>query len=171
MRKRGGLRGWPVLVLAICTSLAHAACVPFEKAPEHIGEIVCVQGRVLKVTASPSGTHYLNFCDSYPTCPFTVVIFRGHLDDIGDVRSLVDHDIQIDGLVKLYNGRPEIVLSETAQLHGEAAARIPRLPKNYDVARHGSYSAGTFRAKKPKRAKSRTLTDQSDAMNDDSVPE
>jgi hypothetical protein len=146
---------WAVAWFLASAVLGHADCIPFDKAPQHVGEIVCVRGRVLKVSASQSGTHYLNFCESYLACPFTVVIFASHLSDIGDVRSLAEREIEIDGLIKLYNGRPEIILAESEQLHGEAASHIPPLPKKYDVSEHGNFSPGTFRAKKPKRSKTR----------------
>src|SRR5581483_2491521 len=121
------------------TIAAHADCYPIDQAPRHVGEIICVRGKVLTVSASPSRTHYLNFCENYLACPFTVVVFPSHLEKIGDVRSLENHEIEIDGLIKLYNGHPEIVLTELSQLHGDAATRIPPLPKNYDVSEHGKF--------------------------------
>lgn len=162
------------VAVALFTSaiFGRADCYSFDKAPQHVGEIVCIRGRVVKVSATHSGTHYLNFCEEYIACPFTVVIFPSHLEQIGDVRSLADREIEIDGLVKLYNGRPEIVLSEISQLHGEAASHIPPLPKNYDVAEHGKFSAGTIYAKKPKSSKkAKTQTDNSDPYSDSAEPE
>ena len=159
------------LALAMCAS-AWGDCYPFEKAAEHVGEIVCIRGTVVKVSSSSSGTHYLNFCDNYLTCPFTVVVFPSRLDRIGDVRSLESRAIEIDGLVKLYNGRPEIVLSEVDQLHGDAAVRIPPLPKNYDVANHGRFSAGQFSRGRAKRSKTKRVPqDEHDPMEDFSEPQ
>jgi hypothetical protein len=158
---------WAGVLALAGTVLCRADCIPFDKAPQHVGEIVCVRGRVLKVSASQSGTHYLNFCESYLACPFTVVVFASHLSDIGDVRSLAEREIEIDGLIKLYNGRPEIILAESEQLHGEAASHIPPLPKKYDVSEHGSFSAGTFRAKKPKRSKTKQVQqDETDPFSE-----
>jgi hypothetical protein len=137
------------------SALLCAECLPFDTAPQHIGEIVCVRGRVVKVSASAGGTHYLNFCENYLACPFTVVVLPKHLEEIGDVRSLQGREIEIDGLVKLYNGRPEILLTEPDQLHGDVVSHIPPLPKNYDVAEHGRFSAGSTYARRPKRAKRR----------------
>ncbi len=148
---------WAVALLMASAAAGRADCLPFDQAAKHVGEMVCMRGRVVKVSASPSGTHYLNFCESYVGCPFTVVIFPGHLQEIGDVRSLADREIEIDGLVKLYNGHPEIILAESSQLHGDAASHIPPLPKKYDVTEHGNFSAGTFRAKKPKRSKTKAV--------------
>lgn len=87
-------------------------------------------------------------------CPFTVVIFPGHLKDIGDVRQLQDKVIEVHGPLKDYDGRAEIVLEQFRQLGG-AGARIPKLPKNYDVENKGHYSAGTFSLPKPANAKAK----------------
>lgn len=163
MRGMAWIAAWWIAGAMLC----HAECIPFDKAPQHVGEIVCVRGRVMKVSASHSGTHYLNFCESYQTCPFTVVVFPSRLPDIGDVRSLEEREIEIDGLIKLYNGRPEIILEESEQLHGEAASHIPPLPKKYDVSEHGSFSAGRFRAKTPKRSKTRQVEkDETDPFSE-----
>ena len=160
--------GWAIAAcLPALAGFARADCIPFDKAPEHVGEIVCVRGRVVKVSASPSGTHHLNFCDNHLACPFTVVVFAGSLQKIGDVRSLADREIEIDGLIKLYNGHPEIILAEADQLHGDAAARIPPLPKKYDVTEHGSFAAGNFAAKKAKRSKTKTVQpDETDPFSE-----
>lgn len=163
---------WMAALLLSSAAILHADCYPFEQAPKHVGEIVCIRGRVMKVSASASGTHYLNFCENYLACPFTVVVFPAHLEEIGDVRSLQDREIEIDGLINLYHGHPEIILAERSQLHGEGASHIPPLPKNYDVAEHGKFSAGRAFGKKPKRSKTkRSQQDETDPMSDPSIPE
>ena len=49
--------------------------------------------------------------------------------------------IEIHGQVKEYDGRAEIILEEYRQLSG-AGARIPPLPKNYDVEKKGPLQRG-----------------------------
>ena len=51
--------------------------------------------------------------------------------------------MEINGPVKEYDGRAEIVLRENRQVSGELA-KIPPLPKNYDAERQGHYSSGKF---------------------------
>jgi exonuclease VII large subunit len=147
-------------ILLFSASLA-AKCLPMGEAGKHIGDTACVSGKVLKVTESPNGAWFLNFCEDYRECPFTVVAFAKDLRDVGDVRLLAGKEVEIHGKIKEYDGRAEIVLSDRRQLRGESA-QIPPLPKDYDVSRHGSYSAGTFRASKtkasPKKKKHRSLT-------------
>ncbi|HEY6372317.1 MAG TPA: hypothetical protein VIX37_17205, partial [Candidatus Sulfotelmatobacter sp.] len=55
---------------------------------------------------------------------------------MGDVRRLEGRTIEIVGAVKLYDGRPEIILNRINQITG-GAALIPPLPKNYDVENRG----------------------------------
>jgi hypothetical protein len=107
---------------------------------------VCVTGKVVKVVEAKSGAWFLDFCDDYTKCPFTVVVFARNLRDVGDVRRLAEKDIEVFGKVKLYGGRAEIILRDARQLHGESA-KLPPMPKEYDASRHGSYSAGRYRTK------------------------
>ncbi|MGH9502955.1 MAG: hypothetical protein ACRD20_08895 [Terriglobales bacterium] len=121
----------------------HAKCVPFSEALNHVGESRCVTGKIFRVEQGSNGIHYLDFCQDYHACTFTVVIFRGDLKHVGDIRQLQDRLVEIHGDVKEYDGRAEIILKDASQLGGDAA-RIPRLPKDFDVAQKGHFSAGTF---------------------------
>lgn len=102
-------------------------------------------------------------------CPFTVVVFSHDLKDVGDVRGLAGRTIEIRGTVKVYDGRPEIILSRISQIEG-GAAMIPPLPKNYDVENRGNFSAGRlYPSKKPAKTKSkpnRTATYGNDVESD-----
>jgi hypothetical protein len=134
----------------LLTGLAWSDCLPFTEAKKHVGEIKCVTGMVVRVKQGARGVHFLDFCDDFRLCPFTVVVFPGDLKSVGDVRQLQGRMVEIRGQVKEYDGRAEIVLEESRQLGG-AGARIPPLPKNYDVEKKGHYSAGTFSHPKAKR--------------------
>jgi hypothetical protein len=144
------------LLCVLCVNaVASAACVPYTEAGKHIGATKCVSGTVVKVTQSPKGNFFLNFCADYKTCPFNAVVFPADLRDVGDVRWLEGRDVELHGKIQIYDGRAEIILRDARQLRGEAA-RIPPLPKNFDASRRGSYSAGQFKrpkSKKPARPK------------------
>jgi DNA/RNA endonuclease YhcR with UshA esterase domain len=99
---------------------------------------------VVKVKETQSGTWFLNFCENYRKCPFTVVVFRGNLRDVGDVRQLEGKRIEVHGRIQTYRGRTEIILRDHRQLRGEAA-QIPPVPKDFDVQRKGRFSAGSIR--------------------------
>lgn len=140
-----------LVIVAFCTALSFADCIPFTQARDHIGETQCVTGTVLRVKSGGRGVTYFDFCEDFRVCPFTVVIFPGHLRDIGDVRQLRNRQIEIHGDLKAYDGRAEIVLEQLRQLGGLGAG-IPKLPKNYDVENKGHYSAGKFSLPKASKA-------------------
>jgi hypothetical protein len=134
----------PVLVaILLLSTLAWPDCLPVEEARKHVGEIKCITGKVVRVKQGTRGVHFLDFCDDFRLCPFTVVVFPSDLKNVGDVRQLQGRMIEIHGQVKEYDGRAEIILEEYRQLSG-STARIPPLPKNYDVEKKGRSSAGTF---------------------------
>ena len=143
-----------LVATVMLTTAAWSDCLPFGEAGKHVGEIKCITGTVVRVKQGSRGVHFLDFCDDYRLCPFTVVIFPSDLKSVGDVRQLQGRMIEIHGKVKEYDGRAEIVLEEYRQLSG-SGARIPPLPKNYDVEKKGRYSAGTFSHPKSKRKTSK----------------
>jgi hypothetical protein len=132
-----------VLLCLLLSASCSADCIPFPEASKHIGETKCVSGKVMHVEQGDKGVHYLDFCEDYHVCPFTAVIFPSDLKHIGDVRHLQGKTVELHGDVKEYDGRAEIIISESWQLGG-SASRLPPLPKNYDVENRGHYSAGTF---------------------------
>jgi hypothetical protein len=132
------------MVLTLLAAAACADCIPVDQARAHIGEDQCVTGTVFRIKHGERGITWFDFCEDFRVCPFTVVIFPGHLRDVGDVRQLEKREIQVHGTLKEYDGRAEIVLSELRQLGGDGA-RIPKLPKNYDVENRGHYSAGSIK--------------------------
>jgi hypothetical protein len=136
--------------LAILLSTAAASdCLPIADAKQHVGETKCIIGKVLRVKVGAKGVRFVDFCEDQMACPFTVVVFPSDLKDVGDVRRLTGHLIEIRGPVKLYDGRAEIILNRVSQVTG-GSTLIPPMPKNYDVEKQGHYSAGRMRpTKKP----------------------
>ena len=122
---------------------ARADCIPFTDARQHVGSTQCVSATVLAVKEGAKGVTFLDFCQDFRTCPFTVVVFARDLKQVGDVRQLKGRAIEIKGTIRTYDGRAEIILRRPQQL-GKGAAFLPPLPKDYDVERRGHYSAGKF---------------------------
>jgi hypothetical protein len=113
-----------VLAFVLSPLSAHAAaCLAIHEAG-HIGEVKCVTGKVVRVKVGNKGVHFLDFCKDQMACPFTVVVFGHDLKDVGDVRRLAGRTIEIRGALKIYDGRPEIILSRISQIEG-GAAMIP----------------------------------------------
>jgi DNA/RNA endonuclease YhcR with UshA esterase domain len=53
------------------------------------------------------------------------VVFPHDLKDVGDVRRLTGHVIEIRGPVKLYHGRAEIILNRVSQVTGGSTLMPP----------------------------------------------
>jgi hypothetical protein len=153
-RMSGSARLLAISSLLFAPSFLPAAdCLALSEAAHHVGETKCVTGKVLRVKVGAKGVHFLDFCEDQMACPFTVVVFRHDLKDVGDVRRLAGHLIEVRGSVKLYDGRAEIILNRISQITG-GSTLIPALSKNYDVENRGHYSAGHLRpTKKPAKTK------------------
>ena len=149
------MRLTPLISVALLASLAHSECLSIEQTRDKTGSRACVSAKVLKVVAG-RGAHFLDFCEDYTKCPFTVVVFDRDLRDVGDVRQLEGKTIEIHGNIVQYEGRSEIVLRDAAQLKG-ASPKLPPVPKGYDAERRGNFSASAkstgAAAKKSKKAR------------------
>ncbi len=87
----------------------------FTEAKDHIGEKAIVRGKVVKTYTAKSGVSFLDFCSSYKTCPFTAVIFASDLEKFGDLKQYM-RDVRIEGTIKTYNGKAEIILNDREQI-------------------------------------------------------
>ncbi len=133
---------YSLLVAALLlTNSAWSDCLHFMEARNHVGEVKCVTGMVVRVKQGARGVHFLDFCDDFRLCPFTVVIFPHDLKSVGDVRQLQGRLVEIHGQVKEYDGRAEIVLEEYRQLGG-AGARIPRSRKTMTSRKKAATARG-----------------------------
>jgi hypothetical protein len=140
-----------ILIALLFHSLSFATCIPFDQARNHLDETQCITGKVIRVQEGDGGVHYLDFCEDYRLCSFTVVIFPHDLKKIGDVRQLAGTVVEIRGEVKEYDDRAEIVLENSKQL-SNGLLRLSPLPKSFDVEQRGHFSAGSSR--RPRRSRS-----------------
>jgi hypothetical protein len=159
-----------LLIALLVPSLSLAACIPFDQARNHLDETQCVTGKVIRIQAGERGVSYLDFCEDYRLCTFSVVIFQHDLQKIGDVRQLTGKVIEIRGEIKDYEDRAEIILESSGQLNN-GVMRLSPLPKSFDVEQRGHFSAGTVRPLRKRRTSRKkgipTLpSDVSDAESD-----
>jgi len=141
-----------VLITVLFPSLSLAACIPFDQARNHLDETQCVTGKVIRVQEGDQGVRYLDFCEDYRLCRFTVVIFQHDLAKIGDVRQLAGKVVEIRGEIKDYDDRAEIVLENSNQLN-RGLLRLSPLPKSFDAEQRGHFSPGTSRRPRSSRAR------------------
>jgi DNA/RNA endonuclease YhcR with UshA esterase domain len=93
-----------------------AAQITPEQAKNHLGERVTVSGVVAQVTVSRKGNTFLNFGAAYPNDVFSVTVFASDSGRFPDLRGLTGKRVAVTGLIKLYRGKPEIVLSSPSDL-------------------------------------------------------
>ena len=130
-----------ILALLLLSTSSFGVCLPISEAPNKLGSTLCITGKVLSVQRSPSGSAwFLNFCEDYTKCPFSAVVFARDLRDVGDVRMLAGRTVEVHGKVLLYKGVPEIIIRDARQLKGEAA-KLPPVPKDFDVQKKGRFRA------------------------------
>ena len=107
------------LVLAALPFLAPAGPPPVitpAEAVQHVGDEVVVQGTVSQIVLSVNLTTHINLGGRYPNHVFTATIFKAKQTLFTGVKDYEGKVVQVQGLVHLYRGKPEIVLTEPTQI-------------------------------------------------------
>jgi len=87
----------------------------YTTAVDHIGERARISGTVQKIFTSKNGTTFFDYCKNSSNCPFSAVIFAGDKDKFPDLTKY-ERAVKITGLLKSYQGRAEIVISDPNQI-------------------------------------------------------
>ncbi len=85
------------------------------EAVSHVGQTVTVEATA-SVHVTRSGTTFLNFGAAYPKQTFTAVIFSSAVSQFPNPQQWEGKRVRVSGKVRLYRGRPEIILESTSQL-------------------------------------------------------
>jgi hypothetical protein len=125
----------------------HPVCTPFAEAKKQIGKKQCISGREIRVDRSPTGMTFLDFCEDYRVCSFTVVIFPDDLHHMGNLNQLVGKTVEVSGRVKDYDGRAEIMLQDEKQLGGEVK-KLPPVLRSLTSNREASFPLVHFTPRK-----------------------
>jgi hypothetical protein len=97
--------------------------IPSSQAKDHVGATATVCGHVADARhlESGSGPTFLNFDKPYPDHTFTAFIAGDNRAKFGTPEKLyADKDVCVTGAILLYNGKPEIVLTDPEQLKPQA---------------------------------------------------
>jgi hypothetical protein len=108
-----------VLLFGIATLEAAFADQPViadTDAAAHVGQTVTVEGLVAVVYKSPKGGYFLDFENAYPNEVFSGVVFAPSAARFGDLTTYRGKRVQITGQIRLYKGKPEIILETPDQL-------------------------------------------------------
>jgi DNA/RNA endonuclease YhcR with UshA esterase domain len=113
-----------ILFLSIClTQISFSQTVPLDSVINYEGKTITVCSKVQStyVTKGDKKTTYINFGNPYPNTTFTVVIFEGDLLNFKNTPSeyLKDKNVCITGKVKIYKGKPEMIVNKEEQIKVE----------------------------------------------------
>ena len=75
-----------------------------------------MHGKISQIVLSVNLTTHINFGGLYPNHVFTATILKAKQTLFGGVRDYEGKDVEVQGLVHLYKGKPEIMLTERAQI-------------------------------------------------------
>ena len=113
-----------VLLISICLSqISFAQTVPLDSVANYEGKTITVCSKVQStyVTKGEKKTTYINFGKPYPNTTFTVVIFETDAAKFKNTPSefLKDKNVCITGKVKIYKGKPDIIVNSEEQIKVE----------------------------------------------------
>jgi DNA/RNA endonuclease YhcR with UshA esterase domain len=105
------------LGLVLTAAPAFAETIRPDEALGRIGQIVTVEGIVSEVHTAASGrATFIDMGGRYPNNVFAAVIFVDDASKFPNVESLNGKTVDITGSVRLYKGKPEIILNDAAQI-------------------------------------------------------
>lgn len=106
------------LILAAAPAVAET--IPAGEARAHVGETATVAGPVGDVHTARSGkVTFIDIGGHYPANPFTAVIFAADMAKFPDLPQLVGKTVEVTGAIRLYEGRPEIVVTTRSQIEAK----------------------------------------------------
>jgi len=109
---------WALLV-CLATIAASQTKIPkysTSEARHHEGEYATVRGTVYQVFVSRKGTVFFDIDGVYPNQPFAAVIFKGDVAHFPDVSRYQGATAEITGVIRMYQGRPEVILKSPKQI-------------------------------------------------------
>jgi hypothetical protein len=87
-----------------------------QQAAAHAGETAMVVGTVISVHRTKSGSIYLNFGADYPHQTFSGAVLDPRDAALGNLDGLVGKRVGIRGIITLYKGQAEIVITTREQI-------------------------------------------------------
>lgn len=103
--------------LPVGSTTVSGSCLTTQEAWNHIGETACVQYHVASPYQSGKSNVFLNEKADYKN-GFTVTIFSNSLSNFSGspVSTYGNKTIQATGLLKMYQGHPEIIVNGPSQI-------------------------------------------------------
>ncbi len=103
-----------LVAFLLASSPAFAATITPQEATSHIGQIVSVEG-VAHVHVARSAS-FLDMGGDYPNEVFEAVVFPKVATMFGDLTRYDGKSVDINGRIREYRGKPEIILLSPSQI-------------------------------------------------------
>jgi DNA/RNA endonuclease YhcR with UshA esterase domain len=87
-----------------------------KEAKNHKGQYATVKGAVYDVHVSKTGTVFFYMDGNYPNHLFSAVIYKDDVPKFPEVNEYKDLTLEITGVIKIYEGKPEIILKSPKQI-------------------------------------------------------
>jgi hypothetical protein len=109
-----------LLISACLVQISLAQVVSLDSIAKYEGKSITVCSKVMGIYVSKNEKKvtYINFGNPYPDNTFTAVIFEKDLPNFkyNPAEYLKDKNVCITGIVKIYRGKPEIIITDEEQL-------------------------------------------------------
>ena len=99
-----------------------------EEAASYVGKEVVVRGTIDQIATTVNLTTHINMGGRYPNHAFTATILKAKQALFTGVKSYDGKPAEVQGVVKLYRGKPEIMLNEPSQLRLAGSVAAPPAP-------------------------------------------
>ncbi len=99
--------------------------IPAAAATNYLNQEVVVTDRVAQVTLRPTIV-FLNLNQRYPDSPLTCVIKGSDTNNFPDLKNYQDKEVEVSGRIADFQGKPEIVLTNTNQIKILADVPVPQ---------------------------------------------
>lgn len=104
-----------LIIIALTISPVWAATILAGQAASHVGETATVEGLATQVKVSRGAT-FVDIDGMYPSQTFTAVVFASDAASVGDLSGLRGKTVDVTGTIRLYRGKPEIVVKSRDQI-------------------------------------------------------
>jgi DNA/RNA endonuclease YhcR with UshA esterase domain len=105
-----------LLAMTMAGTAVRAATIGPADAAAHVGETATVEGTVQAVHVARSGVTFLDMGGQYPDNAFAGVVFKDDAARLPDLAALGGQVVEITGPVRLYRGKPEIIVKSADQI-------------------------------------------------------
>jgi DNA/RNA endonuclease YhcR with UshA esterase domain len=113
------------LAVSGAATAARAATIGPADAAAHVGQTVTVEGTVQAVHVARSGVTFLDMGGQYPNNAFAGVVFKDDAARLPDLAALGGQVVEITGPVRLYRGKPEIIVKSADQIRVKQGTAPP----------------------------------------------